>query len=1667
MASFAIQVAKSNNTIWTGVKQDDVVIRKSGNSTLYLGDPASATPAITMTDSAMTIQGVFRAASLLENGVALSNKYFDSITGQLAYNAAFAASNTAFYTSNVAYSATSALDNYLPLSGGSLSGGLNIAGDLTVMGTTTTVNTQNLLIKDNLLTINSSMSNGVPPSSLQSGIEVRRGDYSNYYFVFDEASDLFKVGESNKLQAVATRDDNLGSGFPYFDASQRMLVNRNIQVNDVTGLDTVVTFTSNAGVFGSNVSVFGSNTGAFGSNNSVWASNTSAWASNNGGVFGSNAGAFGSNNSVWASNTSAWASNNGGVFGSNTSVWASNTSVWNSNISVVMNDRVKPSYAEAITAVNSNMKLQQPASANAWYAACWAAELGIFAAVSTSGSSNRVMTSSDGINWVSRTSAVDNSWVTICWAAELNLFVAASVSGTGNRVMTSSDGITWTTQTTPTPENNWRSIAWSPQLGIFVVVGDTGTGRVMTSPNGITWTAGNAVVQNNWVSVCWSPQLEIFVAVSYSGTGNRVMTSSDGINWTSRSSAADNNWNSVCWSPQLRLFVAVAYSGVGNRVMTSPDGINWTLRSSPADYNWVSVCWSPELGMFMAVSNTGTGTRIMTSLDGITWTLRASAANSAWSSVCWSRELSIFACVGTNAVMTSIKPALPASKSTLLVNPYYMMVNNSNGYVGVWTSNPQYHLDVNGNINSGGLFVSGSNIVTQVNAASNTAYNASNIAVFASNAGTFGSNTAAFGSNAAVWSSNQFQSYLPLVGGTVTGSLTVGGDLTVSGTTTTIDTQTILVKDNILTINSSLSNTAPPSTLISGIEVRRGTACNYFFVFEEATDLFKVGLCNQLQAVTTRDDALASGYPYYDGAQSKLINRAITIADVTNLNTTLTNTSNLALSASNVAYITSNAAFPASNVAYISSNVAFTGSNAAFTGSNVAYITSNAAFPASNVAYISSNVAFTGSNVAYITSNVVFPSSNVAYITSNVAFRSSNVAYITSNVAYITSNVAFTGSNAAFTGSNVAYITSNVAFPSSNVAYITSNIAFPASNAAYITSNVAITASNAAFFSSNNALLKTGGTVTGQITSTVAMGTAPFVVASSNVVTNLNADFLDGLNSTFFLNATNINAGVLNPTYGGTGTTSLAASKLLVGNGTNAVLQPTNLHWDNDNSRLGIGTSTPQFPFDVAANIGTRAMYFYGAETNMRMMMMDHDATADWTQYGLMQVVQNSTTLTTHSNQAAISFVRSGNYSMGVGYQQGTNIFGFGAAVQSNTHFTPIFLCINPASCNVGIGLSNPAHALDVAGNIRYSGQVISTAAMGTAPFVVASSNVVANLNVGFLEGSNTAQLRNATNINAGLLSTAYGGTGTSNTVGTGSVVFNTSPAFTGTAAFSNVTASNIVSSNVLVTMAVGDPTMTLWASNAAGRPTLQFLRGSSVYGADALVDYRLVNSNGVFLIGASNSVTSEFNLMSFFGSNGAVNVNVPMNVSGQIQGSPVDTSNVPAFTWSNDSNTGMYHISTGALGFALRGNNFVTMSNNLLGVGTSNPQNTLDVLGQLNTTPVGASATSLTGGPFFIQTRWDLAGTSHTLSNFTRGDNSGGTLFIQVANKSSSGATAKTGNMQLSYIRTFGNTVDLFTIASHRSATMTTLSAIASGSNVVITTDSDCAIAWTSIGSF
>jgi predicted RecA/RadA family phage recombinase len=285
------------------------------------------------------------------------------------------------------------------------------------------------------------------------------------------------------------------------------------------------------------------------------------------------------------------------------------------------------------------------------------------------------------VNYNSWTSHLSNNmgWVSVTWGG--NTFVAVADGGIGHRVMTSPDGITWTSRTSAADTNQWRGVTYGN--GLFVAVAISGVGdRVTTSPDGITWTTRQSAADYSWNSVTYGNGL--FVAVASTGTGDRVMTSPDGITWTTRQSAADISWRSVTYGNGL--FVAVAESGTGNRVMTSPDGITWTSRTSATDNNWRGVTYGN--GLFVAVAWSGTGDRVMTSPDGITWTSRQSAADISWIGITLGDGLFVaVATTGTgNRVMTSPDGITWTSRQSATDNVWRSVTYGNGRFVAVSSS---------------------------------------------------------------------------------------------------------------------------------------------------------------------------------------------------------------------------------------------------------------------------------------------------------------------------------------------------------------------------------------------------------------------------------------------------------------------------------------------------------------------------------------------------------------------------------------------------------------------------------------------------------------------------------------------------------------------------------------------------------------------------------------------------------------------------------------------------------------------------------------------------------------------------------------------------------------------------------------------------------------------
>jgi hypothetical protein len=240
--------------------------------------------------------------------------------------------------------------------------------------------------------------------------------------------------------------------------------------------------------------------------------------------------------------------------------------------------------------------------------------------------------------------------------------------------MTSSDGINWTSRSSAS-DNNWTSVIWAKELNLFIAIANSGTGdRIMTSPDGINWTSRTSAVDNNWTSITWSKELNLLVAVASSGTNNRIMTSANGINWTARTSPADNNWTSISWNSNNCLFAAVSSTG-SKRIMISYDGINWTLQNANINNNWISIIYANELNCFIALSNNSKN-NIMISRKGIDWITEPFNYNNA-TAICWSPEFSLFTVITNSNTLYNSNIILPTYKNTITFNPRYFQYSES------------------------------------------------------------------------------------------------------------------------------------------------------------------------------------------------------------------------------------------------------------------------------------------------------------------------------------------------------------------------------------------------------------------------------------------------------------------------------------------------------------------------------------------------------------------------------------------------------------------------------------------------------------------------------------------------------------------------------------------------------------------------------------------------------------------------------------------------------------------------------------------------------------------------------------------------------------------------------------------------------------------------------
>lgn len=258
------------------------------------------------------------------------------------------------------------------------------------------------------------------------------------------------------------------------------------------------------------------------------------------------------------------------------------------------------------------------------------------------GAQGNVATSPDGITWTFQPGLRATTWNLtgankIVWTGEY--FVVVGQSGNipaASSVARSTDGITWEYLTGlsssawnsgPPLSKQVSSLAASPTT--LVIVG--GMGKISASfdngssfyylPSGNTYpvlpwaiNAGNMLLD-----IVWSGS--IFCAVGFNG---RVVTSPDGTTWTERLGLRGTAWGSVS-SAYAVVWTGAFFcvGGANGKIATSPDGITWTFQSGLSSTAWGATRSVNALafrdGLIYAVGDDG---YVAVSHDGVTWSVR-------------------------------------------------------------------------------------------------------------------------------------------------------------------------------------------------------------------------------------------------------------------------------------------------------------------------------------------------------------------------------------------------------------------------------------------------------------------------------------------------------------------------------------------------------------------------------------------------------------------------------------------------------------------------------------------------------------------------------------------------------------------------------------------------------------------------------------------------------------------------------------------------------------------------------------------------------------------------------------------------------------------------------------------------------------------------------------
>ena len=212
------------------------------------------------------------------------------------------------------------------------------------------------------------------------------------------------------------------------------------------------------------------------------------------------------------------------------------------------------------------------------------------------------------------------------------------------------------------------------------------------------------------------------------------------------------------------------------------------------------------------------------------------------------------------------------------------------------------------------------------------------------------------------------------------------------------------------------------------------------------------------------------------------------------------------------------------------------------------------------------------------------------------------------------------------------------------------------------------------------------GNVTGNVTGNLS-GNATTATTAGNITATSNTTLtsLANLTTVGTITSGTWSGSVIDVAHGGTGLTSLTAGYIPYGNGTGSFGKTANLFWDNTNSRLGIGTSTPTTKLEVKGSFkaggltyptadGTAGQYLKSdgsgniGFTSSITLPQYTTSTRDAASLGLGSIIYNTTTGSVQSNLIDATGVATNSFGPTSG-SPGVYQPGWSSATQQNLYF--------------------------------------------------------------------------------------------------------------------------------------------------------------------------------------------------------------------------------------------------------------------------------------------------------------------------------------------------------------------------------------------------------------